>query len=222
MEGTPPKKPLDFEAALDALPLFPLPHVALMPGATLPLFVFEPRYKRMVRDALDSHRTIAVVQILDDGPVDAEGHPKIARIAGVGTIVDHTELPSGRYNIVLRGRSRVSLDELPFTPPYRRARARILPDHDENVSSTAMAALISTATAFAAIVRQRDDTFAFKMPKVSDAGSLADHCAAHLLIDGRDRQAVLETTSVADRVRLVTETLALQQLGLSATDGALN
>ncbi len=222
MEGNPPRKPLDYQDALEALPLFPLPQAVLMPGTTMPLFVFEPRYKRMVRDALDSHRSIAVVQIIGEGPVDEHGHPKIAAVAGVGTIVDHTELPSGRYNIVLRGRARVTLSELPFTPPYRRAQARVLAERDASVSSTAMAALISTATAFAAIVRQRDETFDFRMPKVSDAGSLADHCAAHLLIDGRDRQTVLETVSIADRVRLVTETLALQQLGLSASDGALN
>lgn len=222
MEGQSPKKTLDYRVALDALPLFPLPQAVLMPGALMPLFVFEPRYKRMVRDALDGHRTIAVVQIVGDDPVDEHGHPRIARVAGVGTIVDHTELPSGRFNIVLRGRARVALTELPFVPPYRRARAEVLAERDENVSSTAMAALISTATAFASVVRQRDDSFEFRMPKVSDAGSLADHCAQHLLIDGRDRQTVLETVSVADRVRLVTETLALQQLGFSASNEALN
>jgi hypothetical protein len=51
---------------------------------------------------------------------------------------------------------------------------------------------------------------------------LADHCAQHLLIDVRDRQTALETTSVAARILLVTETLALQQLTLSGDRGGLN
>jgi ATP-dependent Lon protease len=193
-----------------------------MPGASLPLFVFEPRYKRMVRDALEGHRALGIVQIVGAGPVDEHGHPKIARIAGAGTIVDHTELPSGRYNIIVRGVARVELTELPFVSPYRRASAKVLVEQHDNVSSSAMAALISTATAFASVVKQRDSSFVFKMPKLSDAGSLADHCAQHLLIDGRDRQAVLETSSVAERVRLVTETLALQQMSFVQGGGTMN
>jgi ATP-dependent Lon protease len=208
--------------ALEALPLFPLPQVVLLPGLLLPLHVFEPRYRKMVRDALDGHCAIGVVQIADPARLDASGQPEIARIGGVGTIVDHAELPNGRYNIVLRGRARVELEELPFVPPYRRARARVLSSTDEEVSGAAVAGLISAATAFVSLVRERDKSFEFRMPKLSDPGGLADHCGQHLLIDGRDRQLVLETTSVIKRVRLVTETLALQQMSLSPRGGAKN
>jgi Lon protease-like protein len=162
------------------------------------------------------------VQIVEPEKRDENGQPAIARVAGVGTIVDHAELPSGRYNIVLRGRARVELAELPFVPPYRRARATVLPSRDENLSSTAIAALIATATTFVSLVRQRDKSFDFRMPKLSEAGSLVDHCAQHLLIDARDRQRALETTSVAERVRLVTETLALQHMGLAGGSKGLN
>ena len=185
-----------------------------MPGALLPLHVFEPRYRRMVRDALDGHQTIGIVQLVEP-PRIVEGQPVIASVAGVGTIVDHTELPNGRYHILLRGRARVQLEELPFVSPYRRAKARVLESTDESVSSTATAALIAVATGFAALLRERDKSFEFRMPKLSDAGGIADHCAQYLLIDGRDRQLALETTSVATRVRQVTETLAMQQLSLS-------
>lgn len=204
------------------IPIFPLPNVVLFPQTDLPLHIFEPRYRTMVRDALEGHRAIGVVQIVEPDKRDASGQPVIARVAGVGTIVDHAELPSGRYNIVLRGRARVELAELPFVPPYRRARATVLPSRDENLSSTAIAALISTATTFVSLVRQRDKSFDFRMPKLSEAGSLVDHCAQHLLIDARDRQRALETTSVAERVRLVTETLALQHMGLSGGSKGLN
>lgn len=208
--------------ALAELPLFPLPGVLLMPGALLPLHVFEPRYRKMVRDALDGHQAIGVVQLQEPARLDSRGQPAIFTVAGVGTIVDHTELPNGRYHILLRGRARVRLEELPFTPPYRRARASVLEPTDESVSSTATAALIAVATGFAALLKERDKSFEFRMPKLSDAGGIADHCAQHLLIDGRDRQLALETTSVVNRVRLVTETLALQQLSLSGSTGPKN
>ncbi len=214
--------PADLAAALEELPLFPLPQVVLMPGTLLPLHVFEPRYRKMVRDALDGHRAIGVVQIGDVSRVDAHGQPDIARVAGVGTIVDCAELPSGRYNIVLRGRARVALEELPFLPPYRRARASVLASRGPDPSSTELTALISTATAFVAVVRKGDPSFDFRLPKVTEAGALVDHCAQHLLIDSRDRQRALETLDLGTRARLVTETLALQHMGLSGAGRSLN
>jgi ATP-dependent Lon protease len=212
----------DLSAALDELPLFPLPQAVLLPGALMPLHVFEQRYRKMVRDALEGHRAIVVVNIPDPGLADAAGMPKIARVAGVGTIVDHTELPSGRFNILLRGRARVSLEELPFVPPYRRARGTVLPSIEENVSSAATASLIASSTAFVSLVRGRDPSFDFRIPKLTDPGSLADLCAQQLLIDARDRQTALETTSVSERVRFVTETLALQRMTLAGNHGTIN
>ena len=220
MERTRRQPDLELEPSLDALPLFPLPQVVLLPGALMPLYVFEPRYCAMVKDALDGSMTLGIVQIVE--PIADEAHPEIEEVAGVGTIVDATELPSGRYNIVLRGRARVRLVELPFVPPYRRARATVIPQRDAHVPHMTVAALVSTAHAFVGVVRARDKSFDFRVPADSSAGQIADLCAAHLLIDGRDRQRVLETGSVADRVRIVTEALALQQLSLSAQPSSLN
>jgi Lon protease-like protein len=205
----------DLEAALDALPLFPLPEVVLFPEVLLPLHVFEPRYRAMVRDVLATHRALAVVQIADVTEVDAEGNPKIERVAGAGVILHHQELPGGRFNILVKGVCRVELDELPFEPPYRRARARVLPSDDEEVSQAELAGLVTTATRFASIVRSRERGFEFRLPKATSPGAVADACAHHLLVDGRERQRVLETRSVRERVRRVSTALAAQALLLS-------
>jgi ATP-dependent Lon protease len=207
--------------ALEALPLFPLPQVALFPGATLPLHVFEPRYRALVRDALASHRALAVVQITGR-EADEHGHPPIAHVAGVGTIVDHMEMPGGRFNILLRGLAVVRLDELPFVPPYRRARASVLPDIEHEVDPAEVTALLSTATAFARLVRQRERGFELKLPRDAAPGLAADLCAAQLLLDGGDRQRALEERDVRRRVQLVTERLVLQQVALEPTGKDLN
>ena len=131
MTGTVP------EEALAALPLFPLPRIALFPRAILPLHVFEPRYRAMLADALASHRCIAMAMVLDED----EDPPAIARVAGVGEVVQHEALPDGRAHILLRGLARVVLDELPFVSPYRRARARVLIEQPTSVSDVERAAL---------------------------------------------------------------------------------
>lgn len=216
MDTTPPR-PGDLASALPELPLFPLPQTVLFPGALLPLHVFEPRYRALVRDALETHRILSVVLITDPRAIDAHGHPTIAEIAGVGEILDHAELPGGRYNILLRGRARVRLAERPFVPPYRTAVATVLEDHPGEVSTQDHAALVSTAASFAALVRERDSAFEFRLPRDAAASLVADLCAHHLILDARERQAVLETLDVGARVRRVTEALALQQLSLSCT-----
>jgi Lon protease-like protein len=224
--SNPPSKRLaELAPALESLPLFPLPEVALYPGARLPLHVFEPRYRKMLRDVLDSHRKLAVVQIKRPAGRENEAleeNPPIARIAGVGEVVDSTELPSGRFNILVQGVARVTLDELPFEPPYRRARATLLVPDPEIVPSSEIAALISAATSFASLVRERDKKFALRLPRDTEAGALADLCAAQLLIDGRDRQRALEAVNIGDRVRLVTETIALQRLAIARDQGPMN
>ena len=217
-----PGAQLDLGAALGALPLFPLPQAVLFPGAVLPLHVFEPRYKAMIRDCLASHRALSVVQIVDPEAVDEHGHPVIAPVAGVGTIVDHVELSESRYNILVRGRARVRLEELPFVDPYRRARATVLDTNEADAPERDITALVSNATSFVALVRERDRDFEFRLPKGATPGAIADLCAHHLIIDATERQEVLETLDLPDRILLVTEALALQRLALSKTGHDLN
>ncbi|UQA63680.1 LON peptidase substrate-binding domain-containing protein [Polyangium aurulentum] len=212
----------DIEQALGALPLFPLPQTVLFPGAHLPLHIFEPRYRAMVRDALETHRTLSVVLITDEKPIDEHGHPSIAQVAGVGVIVDHQELPGGKYNILVRGRARVRLHELPFVPPYRRAAAEVLTPPQDDLSQADLSALVSSATAFTALVRERDRTFDFRLPRDAPPGLLADLCAFHLVLDARERQAILETLDPRARARRVAEVLAMQRLTLAPGERDIN
>src|ERR1041385_4835026 len=99
MEGSRTHTGADLTAALEELPLFPLPELVLLPGALLPLQIFEPRYRKLVRDALDGHKAMGIVCIPDPNQLDPRGLPAMASVGGVGTIIDYSELPSGRYNI---------------------------------------------------------------------------------------------------------------------------
>lgn len=212
----------DIAPALSALPLFPLPQTVLFPGALLPLHIFEPRYRTMVREALETHQTLCVTLVTSALPVDSHGHPEIARVAGVGVIVDHVELPGGRFNILLRGRARVALDELPFEAPYRRARAEVLVDEPGPVDPSDVTLLLASASGFAALVRDRDPTFELRLPKEGTPSMLADLSAHQLLLDVRERQVALETLDVGARVRRVAEVIALQRLALSPDRGDMN
>ena len=97
--------------ALRRLPLFPLEDVVLFPYSMIPLYVFEARYRKMVRDVLASNRLIAISLQLEKEDPAADGGPRVAAVASVGELVLAQELPDGRFNLVVRGRARIGIDE---------------------------------------------------------------------------------------------------------------
>jgi len=214
MDVPPPSSLKALAPALDALPIFPLPQTVLFPGALLPLHVFEPRYRSMVKDCLVTHKAMAIALICETGERDAHRHPAIEPVAGLGVIIDHAELPDGRYNILLHGRARVRLDELPFVPPYRRARAVLLQSTSSDLPHRDVAALLASAAAFASDIRSRDPEFDFRIPAHTAPATAADLAAHHLILDARERQSILETLDVGVRVRRTIEALALQHAAL--------
>ena len=104
------------------LPLFPLPNCVLLPHATIPLHIFEPRYRQMTKDALDSRGLIAVATFEgDDWKTDYENNPPLRPFVCVGYIVRHDRLADGRYNMLLQGICRARITgEVPYEP-YRLA-----------------------------------------------------------------------------------------------------
>lgn len=216
------REPSDISGALQALPLFPLPNAVLFPGSFLPLHIFEPRYRTMVRDVLNGHRALAIVMISDLERKDPHGHPAIATTACVGVIVDHVELPGGRYDILVRGRSRVCLNELPFDPPYRRAEANIIAEPNDDVPVAEVLALMNSASTFASLLDKTHGGFELRFPPKPPPGMLADLCAHQLVIDPRERQVILETMDARTRVRRVSEALAMQRLAFGSNERELN
>jgi len=212
-------KTTDLEAALEALPIFPLSQVVLFPQAVLPLHIFEPRYRAMLKDCLGTHGAMAIA-LLRGASKDAE-LPPIASVAGAGVIVEHQWQKDGRANILLHGQARVRLVELPFVPPYRRARATILHDSADAVSPSDRAALLACAGAFAAEVRQKSPEFSFRIPENLEPGVLSDYCAHHLVVDTGLRQQLLEEPSPRERVRLVTNELAAQHSAFVRESGGV-
>lgn len=108
--------------------LFPLPNVVLFPETTLPLHVFEPRYRTMLADALESDRLIGMQLLRTDGSGGGDGRPAVFSVGCAGEVVHHEPLEDGRSNILLRGAFRYRIErEPPTDTPYRVAEVTPLP-----------------------------------------------------------------------------------------------
>lgn len=112
------------------IPLFPLPNCVLLPHATVPLHIFEPRYRMMVRDALADNRIIAMAMFEGNAwRDDYEGHPPLRPYVCVGYIIRHEALPDGRFNILLQGVCRARIVR---EVPHNRYRTAILEPTEVN------------------------------------------------------------------------------------------
>jgi len=106
----------------EPIALFPLPNVVLLPHATLPLHIFEQRYRKMTVDAIDDSQLIAMANFAGDGwRADYEGSPPLRDHVCVGYILQHQLLEDGRFNLLLQGLCRATIIEYVQDTPYRTA-----------------------------------------------------------------------------------------------------
>ncbi|HKP33683.1 MAG TPA: LON peptidase substrate-binding domain-containing protein [Sphingomicrobium sp.] len=105
------------------IPIFPLPGAILFPRSQLPLHIFEPRYRDMVRDAIDGGGQIAMIQ---PQRLDDDNQAPLFAVGCVGELVGVEELEDGRFNIVLLGSHRFRLvREVDVDAIYRCAEVDI-------------------------------------------------------------------------------------------------
>ena len=126
------------------IPIFPLPNVVLFPSALLPLHIFEPRYRAMVADALESERLIGLVMLRPGWESHYDGTPEVYPIGCAGFITHADRLPDGRFNIMLRGLEKFRiLDERPAregVERYRIARIESIKEAKSGVTAASHAA----------------------------------------------------------------------------------
>ena len=105
------------------IPIFPLSGAILFPRSQLPLHIFEPRYREMVRDMIDGVGRIGMIQPLR---IDDDNKAPLYGVGCVGEIVGIEELEDGRFNIVLLGSNRFRLiSEVAHEGSYRCASVDI-------------------------------------------------------------------------------------------------
>jgi len=191
------------------LPIFPLPELTFFPHTLLPLHVFEARYRAMVTDCLARDKRMAVVGLKPGYEGAYDGKPAVFEIAGVGRIVQCERLATGRFNILLKGETRVRIDrELPADTLYRMVAGT--PLGESGAERDGVGALAARVTArclgiLRAIKRptaEMEESLAGAAP-----GALSDRIASAIIVDAPLRQALLEELDVERRLSRLAQAL---------------
>ena len=130
------------------IPVFPLPNVVLFPGVPLPLHIFEPRYRDMVREASEGHEIIGMVLLRGDWQPRYHEKPEIFDTGCAGKIVNVESLPDGRYNILLHGLREFTIRRHVFEKSYRQGEVSWRSTTYGGLDSSCRAALINLLSQF--------------------------------------------------------------------------
>lgn len=194
----------------DIIPIFPLPETVLLPGEVLPLHIFEPRYREMVRDALSGHRIIGMVQILPGHEGEQPFNPPVREVGCAGVIARHHELEDGRFLIWLLGVERFRIRrELSTVTRYRlasiRHEATAGTGADESLTLKRLTLLASLTSLLDRRVEGGEEAvndLVRQLGKVDDE-PLAAATAQILGLSGAEKQRLLEASDTQERFDLL-------------------
>jgi Lon protease-like protein len=208
------------------IPIFPLAGALLFPRAQLPLHIFEPRYRAMIRDALGSDRIIGMIQpklLATEAPRNAEraDRPELFAVGCLGRISGSEELDDGRFNIVLEGLGRFRIAaEADVSTPYRQVDADRNGFGDEATpeplasiqraelerESRRYADALGYAVDWAAVARLDDETLVNGIAQIAP-------------LDVGSKQALLEAPDLAVRADLLVQFMQFQRMVPGGADG---
>lgn len=183
------------------IPILVLPTAVLFPQSILPLYIFEPRYREMLKQALENQRVFAV------SLANANGKPH--EVAGLGLIRACVDRPDGTSHLLLQGIARIRFEEFTQEKPFYQGRAHTLKTEEaESVQAQALATKLVEVLSRQNALNQGPghDVVPF-LRQLDDPEALADIVATHFIESIIARQDLLETSSLPERLHKLLVTL---------------
>ncbi len=199
------------------VPVMTLPNATLFPQALLPLYIFEPRYRQMLVDSLNTNRMFSVAM---QKPGRTRETP--SPVAGLGLIRVSVGHQDGTSHLILQGIARVELEETVRYKPYRVQRIRPLesPPCNDVVVDALLAKVRELLEERVELGLSFPLPFTSKRPspascrrisppsevleyldKLTDPEQIADLVSCAVLSGPVERQTILETVNLESRLK---------------------
>jgi Lon protease-like protein len=193
----------------ETLPIFPLGTV-LLPGASLPLHIFEPRYRQLTIDLVTGAvpgRSFGVIALRQGRHEDMSSEHDTHGIGCTAILREARRLPDGRFDIITRGGRRFRLLDIDETSaPYPLGSVEWVPDNDPSDEQRLLLPILAHSAReahhqYCTTAWRHED---WDEPAADiDAAALPHLLAADCLLPLEDRQTLLEERCPAQRLRLV-------------------
>jgi Lon protease-like protein len=186
---------------MDELGLFPL-GIVLLPTETVPLHIFEPRYRELIGDCIEEDREFGLVY------ADEGGVRELGTRARVAAILERFD--DGRLNIVVEGGSRFLVERLTEGRTFMTAEVSDVDDEESAADEEARTDAAGAFRALAALAGAETEID-------EDSPQLSFLLAAQVELPADDKQQLLESRSEQERLELVAELLHDARKTLIAT-----
>lgn len=177
----------------------------LFPGASLPLQIFEERYKRLLQDCLDSDSRFGIVLIKSG---DEVGQPAIPHPVGtVAHITQVNEIRGDRFFVAVTGERRFKINTITRHRPYIIADVSVLPDTDAEDARPQSESIRDLLNEYLRLITGLQGGWTNEVRTSRDPAALSYYIAETLLIDLSEKQQLLEQASTVSRLESESEVL---------------
>jgi ATP-dependent Lon protease len=192
------------------LPLFPLPEVVLFPGQSLPLHIFEYRYRMMINTVLGSDGYFGVLMW------DSEaGQPM--NVGCCAKIVQHHRMPDDRFKLLTLGQQRFRVLEYIRQTPYRVGLVEWIEDEPSTDAPYLLATEVRELLDDVVRLSQKLTEQEIELPQIPRSPiELSYWIASNFQGASGEQQALLETCDTAARLRREAEILSSTRSQLAA------
>ncbi|MGH0030969.1 MAG: LON peptidase substrate-binding domain-containing protein [Myxococcota bacterium] len=210
----------------ERLAIFPLSNVVLFPRLSTPLHLFEPRYRQMAREVLEGDQRIGMVVVRPEHTDEMGGDPPVYPIGCAGTVTESQRLPTGQYDIVLRGEARFRIvEEEPREEPRLYRVARVVPLEDaypeserERVARLRSSIIENVGVLLRNTQPERARGLGSEMFAGVDDETLVNLLSNALALPVEEKQSLLEADSIPERYARLAGVLSFQRADLEVED----
>lgn len=204
----------------EGLPIFPL-NTVLFPGVTLPLHIFEERYRALVSSLLglpeDAARVFGIVAIREGYEVGSRGVHSVQRLGCSAELTSVEPYDDGRFDIEVVGRRRMRIDALDTGGEFLVGEVEWLDEPAGDRAREAAAQALMTFEAYRAGLSGLSGQAVLALDDLPvDPVRLSYHLAASCLLPQQDRQELLEIEDAGNRLRLATSMMRAEMTAMRA------
>jgi Lon protease-like protein len=180
------------------VPIVPVTHTVLFPGAVVPIIVFEPGLMELVeRVCREGDLRLGVV--FAPAREDLDPRPPLEAVGTVGSIIQHKRSPTGEINLMVQGYARFAIQEYLSERPYLVARARLLEDVEPAHPHAVKARVLATFKEFLTLCSGDVQGLWANLEKAPTLGQAVDIALACIPTDPEKRQGLLEIRDSEER-----------------------
>ncbi len=185
-------------------PVLPLRDIVVFPHMIVPLFVGREKSVRALEEVMADDKQILLASQIDPAEDDPQSDG-IYQTGVLANVLQLLKLPDGTVKVLVEGQARVRIEEYVENDSFFEAKAELLTEMPGD--STAIEALVRTVAdefeRYAKIKKNIPDEALSAVGETTDAATLADLVAGHLGIEVNQKQEILETLAISDRLEKV-------------------